>query len=71
MDVIKKISRRWKSILGYRVLKQVDNLTEVDEFGTLNEREALAWDKVDVVGMVIAILNWPAGYFSNDLKPIM
>ena len=56
MDVwVKKVSREMEEdpLLGYRrVPKQiVDDLTQVDEFGMLNAREALAWNKADVVGI--------------------
>ena len=56
MDVwIKKISKEVEEhpLLGYRRVPDqvVDDQTQADEFGMLNAREALAWDKVDVVGI--------------------
>ena len=75
MDVwIKKISKEVEEhpLLGYRrVPKQVvDNLTQADEFGMLNERESLAWDKVDVVGIGDSYIELTSRtFFERCTKP--
>lgn len=52
---IKNISKELEehSLLGYRRVPNriVDEMTQVDTFGMLNVREALAWQTVDVVGI--------------------
>ena len=62
MDVwVKKISPEVEEhpLLGYRRVPHhvADDLSQVDEFGMLNAREALAWDKADVVGVGDSFLD--------------
>lgn len=73
MDVwIKKTSSEVEEhpLLGYRYPPKqvVDEQTQADEFGMRNAREALAWDKVDVVGIGDSYIELARRIFFESFK---
>jgi hypothetical protein len=73
MDVwVKKTSKEVEEhpLLGYRRVPNqvVDDLTQADEFGMLNAREALAWEKVDVVGIGDSYIDLARRVFFERFK---